>query len=46
LGFKNYLMTSLPVLHIPHSSRPWKHLKYTNPLKYYWKKLTEKRDKI
>lgn len=46
LGFKNYLMTSLPVLHIPHSSRPWKHLKYSNPLKYYWKKLTEKRDKI
>jgi hypothetical protein len=46
LGFNNYLITSLPVLHLPHSSRPWKHLKYTNPVKYYWKKLTEKRDKI
>jgi len=46
LGFKNLLMTSLPVLHLPHSSRPCKQLKYTHPLKYYWKKLTEKRDKI
>lgn len=46
LGFKNYLITSLPVQHLPHSSRPWKKLKYTNPLKYYWKKVTEKRDKI
>lgn len=46
LGFKNYLITSLPVLHLPHSSRPWKLLKYTNPLKYYYNKLVEKRDKI
>jgi len=46
LGYKNYLMTSLPVVHLPHSSRPWKQLKYTHPLKYYWKKLSEKRDKI
>ena len=46
LGFKNYLLTSSPVLHLPHSSRPWKHLKYTNPLKYYYNKLVEKRDKI
>ena len=46
LGFRNYLLTSLPVLHLPHSSRPWKALKYTNPLKYYWLKYTQKRDKI
>ena len=46
LGFRNYLLTTLPVLHLPHSSRPWKQLKYTNPLKYYWRKLTENRDKI
>ena len=46
LGFENYLLTSLPVLHLPHSSRPWKQLKYTNPLKYYWRKLINKRDKI
>jgi hypothetical protein len=46
LGFKNYLLTSLPVLHLPHSSRPWKQLKYTNPIKYYFNKLINKRDKI
>jgi hypothetical protein len=46
LGFRNYLLTSLPVLHLPHSSRPWKQLKYTHPLRYYWRKLIEKRDKI
>ena len=46
LGFSNYLLTSLPVLHLPHSSRPWKLLKYSNPLKYYWLKITKKRDKI
>lgn len=46
LGFKNYLLTSLPVLHLPHSSRPWKQLKYTNPIKYYWRKLTNNKDKI
>ena len=46
LGFKNYLFTTLPVLHRPHSSRPWKKLKYTNPLKYYWQKFIYKRDKI
>lgn len=46
LGFQNYLLTLLPVLHLPHSSRPWKHLKYTHPLKYYWNKLTKKRDRI
>lgn len=46
LGFNNYLITTLPVLHLPHSSRPWKQLKYTNPIKYYWRKLIDKRDKI
>lgn len=46
LGFNNYLMTNLQVLHLPHSSRPWKLLKYSNPLKYYWRKFIDKRDKI
>lgn len=46
LGFKNYLFVNLPVLHRPHSSRPWKQLKYKNPLKYYWYKFTRHIDKI
>lgn len=46
LGFENILQISNPVLHQPHSSRPWKRLKYTNPLLYYWRKLTQGRDKI
>lgn len=45
-GLHNYLFTTLPVLHRPHSSRPWKQLKYTNPLKYYWLKWTKGFDKI
>ncbi|MDR0961716.1 MAG: glycosyltransferase family 2 protein [Mediterranea sp.] len=45
-GFQNYLFTTLPVWHRPHSSRPWKKLKYTNPLKYYWLKYTKGLDKI
>ena len=45
-GFKNYLFTTLPVLHQPHGSRPWKQLKYKNPLKYYWLKYTRGLDKI
>ncbi|MEG1616030.1 MAG: glycosyltransferase family A protein [Bacteroidales bacterium] len=45
-GFTNYLFTNLPVWHRPHSSRPWKLLKYTNPVKYYWLKITKRRDKI
>lgn len=45
-GFQNYLFTSLPVLHQPHGSRSWKQLKYTNPLKYYWLKIINRRDKI
>jgi hypothetical protein len=34
------------VTHRPHASRPWKQLKYKNPLKYYWLKLTKGLDKI
>ena len=45
-GFKNYLFANLPVWHRPHSSRPWKQLKYTNPIKYYWLKFTKGLDKI
>lgn len=46
LGFDNYLMKHLPVQHLPHSSRPWKNEKYSNPIKYYFKKLFLKRDRI
>lgn len=46
LGLKNYLFTSLPVIHHPHTSRPWKQLKYKNPIKYYWLKFTKGLDKI
>ena len=45
-GFRNYLAKELEVLHLPHSSRPWKHLKYSNPILYYWKKFINKRDRI
>ncbi len=45
-GLHNYLFTNLPVLHRPHNSRPWKQLKYKNPLKYYWLKFTKGLDKI
>lgn len=46
LGFKNYLVKGAEVLHLPHSSRPWKNLKYTNPGLYYLKKIFLKRDRI
>lgn len=46
LGFTNVLQVTNPVLHTPHSSRPWKQLKYTHPLRYYWHKLIYGRDKI
>ncbi len=46
LQFKNYVLLDVPVLHQPHGSRPWKQLKYTNPLKYYFMKFTKGRDKI
>jgi hypothetical protein len=46
IGLNNYLIISLDVLHKPHSSRPWKQLKYQNPLKYYFKKLIKRLDRI
>jgi GT2 family glycosyltransferase len=46
LGFHNYLIKKNGVLHLPHSSRPWKQLKYTDPLKYYFFKLIKRRDRI
>ena len=46
LGFNNYLAKGTEVLHLPHSSRPWKNLKYTNPFLYYIKKIFYKRDRI
>jgi hypothetical protein len=45
-GFNNYLIAKTEVLHLPHSSRPWKQLKYTHPLKYYFYKLLKRRDRI
>lgn len=46
LGFSNYLAKGTEVLHLPHSSRPWKNLKYTNPFFYYYKKILTNRDRI
>jgi len=46
LGLNNYLLISAGVLHKPHSSRPWKQLKYTNPIKYYYLKLIKRLDRI
>ena len=46
LGFRNLLLKGLPVLHLPHSSRPWKMEKYNNPVSYYFKKFFFKRDRI
>lgn len=45
-GLRNILQISNPVVHIPHSSRPWKQLKYTNPILYYWHKIIHGRDRI
>lgn len=45
-GLHNYLLRSHTVIHRPHGSRPWKQLKYKNPLKYYWLKWTKGYDKI
>lgn len=45
-GLRNYLFGHLRVEHRPHSSRPWKLLKYTNRWKYYWNKLIRRPDKI
>lgn len=46
LGFKNYILPNVKVLHLPHSSRPWKKLKYSNPVKYYLRKWLLGKDKI
>jgi hypothetical protein len=46
LGLNNYLLTTEGVLHKPHSSRPWKQLKYKNPIKYYYQKLIKRLDRI
>lgn len=46
LNFSNRVVFDTPVIHKPHSSRPWKLLKYSNPLKYYLEKLLKRRDKI
>lgn len=46
LGFNNYLAKNLEVLHAPHSSRPWKNLKYTNLPLYYIQKILRQRDRI
>lgn len=45
-GFTNILSTTVTAIHRPHSSRPWKLLKYTNPWKYYWRKIFNNLDKI
>jgi hypothetical protein len=45
-GFRNYLTTKDAVLHIPHSSRPWKQLKYTHPFRYYLHKILHRKDRI
>jgi uncharacterized protein (DUF1015 family) len=46
LGFENYLLMDTPVWHRPHGSRPWKQLKYTNLMKYYFLKIWKGWDKI
>ncbi|MCK3686221.1 glycosyltransferase [Maribellus sp. YY47] len=46
MGYNNYLAKGTEVLHLPHSSRPWKNLKYKNPVLYYLKKFFLKRDRI
>lgn len=46
MGYNNYLAKGVEVLHLPHSSRPWKNLKYKNPVLYYIKKIFLKRDRI
>jgi hypothetical protein len=46
LDFENYVLMDAPVWHRPHASRPWKQLKYSNPLKYYFLKFWKGLDKI
>ncbi|WP_232835078.1 glycosyltransferase family 2 protein [Pleomorphovibrio marinus] len=45
-GFKNFVLPPVQVRHEPHGSRPWKKLKYQNPLQYYWRKFLKGLDKI
>jgi len=45
-GFKNFIITNSQVIHLPHSSRPWKKLKYQNPIKYYFRKFFYGKDRI
>ena len=45
-GFINLLAKNLEVFHMPHSSRPWKKLKYKRPVLYYLQKYLKQRDKI
>lgn len=46
LKLTNYILRNVTVEHQPHSSRPWKQLKYKNRIKYYFLKIIKKRDKI
>lgn len=46
LGFENFVLMEVRVRHQPHGSRPWKMLKYSNPIKYYLNKVFKGRDKI
>jgi GT2 family glycosyltransferase len=46
MGFENFVLMKVPVLHKPHGSRPSKLHKYKNPVKYYWKKFWAGKDKI
>lgn len=46
LGFRNFILMDVPVWHRPHASRPWKILKYKNPVKYYLTKFLYGKDKI
>ena len=39
LGFNNYLLTSTKVMHLQHSMYPWRHIKSSQPIKYYWRKF-------
>lgn len=39
MGFSNIILKETSVIHYPHSSRPWKYLKYKNPWKYYFIKI-------
>ena len=46
MQLRNYVFGNLRVVHRPHSSRPWKQLKYANRWRYYWNKLILRPDKI